>query len=73
MIYTVRATVRVSTRNVIFYTEFARYIFGFIFNISDTCYAGLAQKTQPSFTHPGLYGFTQLEKHRKTGLNWVLL
>ena len=28
--------------------------------------AGLAQKTQPSFTHPVLYGFTQLEKHRKT-------
>ena len=35
--------------------------------------AGLAQKTQPSFTHPVLYGFTQLEKPRKTGLYWVLL
>ena len=27
---------------------------------------GMAQKTQPSFTHPVKYGFTQLKKHRKT-------
>ena len=26
----------------------------------------MAQKTQPSFTHPVKYGFTQLKKHRKT-------
>ena len=32
--------------------------------------AGMAQKTQPGFTHPVKSGFTQLEIPRKT---WVIL